>query len=259
MIEAFVAKSQHAAAQLSSAILLYEDPSRNATAFATVHSIDKIGPSFQIMPGRPMKQADLSALYVGLTETSNLSRVKWLHDAVLAEGPDRLIWWTPPQKRALFFKKSTMVKGTFDGSNVCPLPAMVWMAVPGRGLWVYAIKGDKRPVQSTQLYQAPLFNVWSRGKVCAGNAPLPKEADASDPTPWERFLFNSLFTHPNFTQKNRLVKGRSPCAFWSAMVKSPEETFPDGVLVPFSHKVGDLVNPLILDAFNAIPRATGEF
>lgn len=259
MIETNVRTKAPDTSVLSGAILLYTGSKGSQTSFATVHQIQMMGEVPQIMPGRPMTEADKSELYEGLNDKACVAGVKWIPTSVLAQGPGRMIWWTPPMKRSMFFKKSSMNKGTFDGRNVCPVPGMVWAAVSGQGLYVYAVKGADRPTEKTALFQAPLFNVWSSGKVCSGNASQPKGDQAFEPEAWEKFFFGSEFSHPNFTQRNRLIKGQQATSFWSKMVKEPSESFPDKALVPVDLRVEDLLSPVFLDKLASWPRAQGEF
>ncbi len=152
-----------------------------------------------------------------------------------------------------------MVKGTFNGNAVCPVPGLVWMAMPGNGLYVYAVKGKDRPVIGTQLFQAPFFNIWGRGKVCAGNAVLPSEGERSNPLEWEKVIFGSYFTHPNFSEASRLVKGISPANFWKQMVEAPSAEFPENRLVKLPLTVADLLERTLLDTLRKLPVPKGEF
>lgn len=250
------------------AILLYGPTSRyghsftnhpESLVFSTVHNINEIGGSPQIMPGRPITENDLATIHKSLTTRHATQSIAWLDQQILAKGPDRMVWWTPAQKRPLFFQKSSYNKGTFDGSAVCPVPAMVWMAIEGKGLYVFATKETTRPTPETDLYQAPFFNVWGRGLVCSGNANRPTAENMWSPQAWETYFFGSHFTHPNFSEKDRLLKGVSPTNFWKNMVKTPLESFPTARLVRIAAKAGDLIDPLIVDALNRIPKPKGEF
>lgn len=169
-----------------------------------------------------------------------------------------MIWWSPPQRRSLFFKKSSHIPETFDGRAVCPCPGLVFMANE-REMYVYAFKGTDAPSRQTKLYQAPFFNVWSQGKVCVGNADVPKDDRREDPEAWERMFFGSNFTHPNFTQKDRLTVGVDPAHFWKAQVEKPDAEFPDQVLFDLDLNVDDLMRVDLRARLAAVPRATGEF
>ena len=247
---------------LAGAILLYESNhhtgSKN-TGMATIHAVDSINGRPEIMPGRLVTNSDLVILVKDLAKSKGALETQWLDPGILAKGPDRMIWWTPPQKRPMFFKASSYNEKTFDGHAHCPAPGMVWMSMPGQGLFVYAVPGNLRPAPDTQLYQAPLFNVWGRGKVCVGSAKLPNEGEHGSALAWEAVIFGSHFTHPNFTEKDRLIKGVGPVEFWKRMVKKPTNAFPDKKLVQLPLVVGDLLDRLLLDRLNKLPKPKGEF
>jgi PRTRC genetic system protein B len=265
MLEVHVSERGQAAT-LSGAILLYGGKNRQSghgeeSSFATVHPVSEVNSRMEIMPGRLLTQKDLATLTKSLakTEATAVNATRWLDSRILATGPDRMIWWTPPHQRAMFFETSEAAKLEIAGSGACPVPGMVWMAMPGNGLFVFAVKGTVRPMQSEQLYQAPFFNVWSRGKVCTGSAELPSTENRWEVQAWENTFFGSRFTHPNFTEKDRLIKGAEPCLFWKKMLAKPAAVFPERRLVQFPMVVGDLLDPLVVDKLNKVPKAKGEF
>jgi PRTRC genetic system protein B len=247
---------------LGAAVLLYSNASKGYqshenTAIATVHHVHDVDGKPVIAAGRPMTEADYLAM-VHVLAPKEKPQIQWHDASILASGMGKMVWWTPPMHRPMFFTKSTMFgESTFDGRAVCPLPGMVWLTDEST-LSVFAVRGHQRPQQDTRLCQAPLFNVWARGEVCSGNALKPEEAQAHDPKAWERYLFESNFSHPNFAQVDRLTKGVNPCEFWRDMVTSPRESFPEEVLVDLNLTVSDLLEPDFDDRAPGL-RATGEF
>lgn len=253
--------------ELGAAVLLYQkkqthsyfsaSSSSGPESIATVHHISQVAGRPTIGPGRPMTEGDYSAM-VKVMKPSEQPQVAWQDTSILAKGLGRLIWWTPPMKRAMFFQKSSHFgKKSFEGQAMCAVPGMVWMA-EGSDLYVYAFRGKERPDQSTKLCQAPLFNVWSKGKVCHGNAIAPQGEKKGDPKAWEKFPFGSHFTHPNFSEANRLVKGKDPHEFWKRMLKASPEAFQEKHLVDLSLTVSDLVAVEFRDRIADIT-AVGEF
>lgn len=243
------------------AIILYgsQRGDYGKSKFATIHHMDTVGDKPLIMPGRPMSEKDLASIYKGLSSVQDTQSTIWLDQKILAKGTDRMIWWTPAETRPMFFKHSSHVKNTFDGSAVCPVPALVWLSILGKGLYLFAVKEPGRPSQNSTLFQAPFFNVWGRGLVCTGNATLPREAEMWDPKAWEIFFFGSHFTHPNFVMKDRLIKGKHPVNFWKEVVATPPDKFPENRLVRMPLTIQDLLDPLVVDKLNKLPRPTGEF
>lgn len=239
---------------LTHALLVYQAAGSQGT-YATKHPVQMIDGKPMIRPGSPMTEGDYKELIEGL-RPKDRPGIEWNDPNILARGMSRLIWWTSPRKRAMFFKASPHAAKKVEGKNACPTPGLVFMAGP-RTLHVFAFKGEQAPTRQTRLYQAPFFNVWSDGKVCVGNAPLPAEDQRGDLAAWERFFFGSNFTHPNFGQKDRLTLGIEPCAFWERQLKRPTKTFPERVLVDINLTVNDL---LALDFYERPHvRAQGEF
>lgn len=253
-------------ATLSGAILLYTqdragsiDNRETPANYATIHSVAPVMGRPEIAPGRLLTQRDLKILAQGIETINHDNVTQWFDPGMLAKSADRMIWWTPPARRPVFFKKSSFNDKTFDGHAVCPTPGLIWMAMPGKGLYVYAVKGAHRPTPETPLYQAPFFNVWGRGQVCIGSASLPGENDKWEPGAWEKTFFGSHFTHPNFTQPDRLIKGEEPPTFWKRMVQRPAKRFPEERLVQIPLVAGDLLERLTLDKLAALPKPQGEF
>lgn len=264
MLDITVTESGRSAA-LSGAILLYTQTRRGyesqdeAVTYATIHTVKPINGRPEIAAGRLLTQKDLQLIATGIENSDQDGLAQWFDPGMLAKSGDRMIWWTPPAMRPLFFKKSSHNDKTFDGHAVCPTPGLIWMAMPGKGLYVYAVKGADRPTKETQLFQAPFFNVWGRGQVCIGTASLPNEEDRWEPQAWEKTFFGSHFTHPNFAQPDRLILGEDPATFWQKMIKRPAKRFPEDRLVQIPVVAGDLIDRLVLDKLNALPRPKGEF
>lgn len=237
------------------AFVVYQSGGEEPAEYATVHPILSIDGRPQIMPGRLLNDSDLETLRVGLGKTD--SGARWIDDQVLCTGPDRMIWYTPPGLRSMFFDSSSHVEPACTGQASLAVPGLVWMAWRGV-LHVYATKCAGRPAQDTVLYQAPLFNVWSRGKVCVGSATVPRDEQKWQPQAWEQMMFGSRFTHPNFTQKDRLLIG-DPASYWAAQLKKPARKFPINKLVPLPLTAGQLASPDLEKILDSIQKATGEF
>lgn len=250
-------------ATLSHAILLYGSKAHhvNGTAFATIHDVETIGERPEIMPGRLLNERDLVQLASSLAspEAKQSVQAKWLESNLLATGSDRVIWWSPPGTRAMFFQTSPHCSAKIQGGGVLPVPGLVWVAMPEKGLYVYAVKGAQRPTRESALFQAPFFNVWGRGQVCIGSAEQPSQEDRWNTTAWEDMFFGSRFTHPNFAQKDRLTKGVDPVRFWKKMLAKPAEAFPEKHLVAMPIVVEDLLDRTFVSRVNALPKPQGEF
>ena len=227
-------------------------------AHATINDVDMSSGSPVLKAGRLVTQSDLEALVKGLTQSETLAQPAWIDTTMLAMGAGRMIWFTPECRRTMFFKKSSFAENTFDAQAQVPIPALIWVVMQGQ-LYVYAYKRSGRPTKDTALYQAPFFNVWSQGKVCTGNAAMPRGDAAAVTNNWVDAFFGSYFTHPNFAQKDRLVKGVCPIKFWQAMTLKPLKFFPDGRLVDIGLSVSDLLDVNVAQKISAAGGAQGEF
>lgn len=238
---------------LTSAVLFYENKTERQV-YASVHDVDSTDARPVIKPGRPLTEDAYIELVRRLSPEAK-PQVEWIDRRVLAKGMGRLIWWEPAMKRNMFFKESPMIKGTFTGSGICAVPGMVFMAMD-HSLYVWSFKATDMPTKDTPLHQAPLFNVWASGQVCSGNAVKP--TDDGNPDQWERFFFESNFTHPNFRQKNRLMLNQDPVGYWKRQIKKPNASFNEEYLVDIGLKVSDLLAPDLRQRLSAI-RAEGQF
>lgn len=241
--------------ELSAAVLVYTNGATRH-AFASKHTVAQHGGRARIEPGTPLSAQDYQALVRALAPRER-PRMQWSDPRVLARGLGRLLWWSPAMQRSLFFRSSGQHPRSFDGRGRCRCPGLVFLAAE-RQLYVYAVKGAGAPTRDTPLYQAPFFNVWSSGQVCAGNAVVPQEP-GEDPDAWERMFFQSHFTHPNFSQADRLTVGVDPAQFWRSRLGEPDAPFPEQVLFALDLRLEELTQPDLRARLAALPRATGEF
>jgi PRTRC genetic system protein B len=240
---------------LKSALLVYKAGS--GKSFVTKHpvSVDPDNGKPIIRAGTTFKDKDYIELVKGL-QGRDKPRMVWESERILSRSSSRVIWWSPPVRRPMFFKQSH-VKGTFDGHAVCPCPGLIFMASPN-DLRIFAIKGTTRPTPETELYQAPFFNVWARAQVCMGTAIAPDETQKQNIDSWEETFFGSNFTHPNIREKDRLTRRIDVCKFWKRMVARPPKNFNENVLVSLNLKAQTLLDLDIMSKLNAL-RARGEF
>lgn len=120
---------------------------------------------------------------------------------VLARTNEAIVWWTPAEKRRMFFTDAEEMESV-SGLEF-PHPALVWMANDG-DLSVRALLASERPTASTRLFIAPYWNVSDNGLVCLGDSPTPDTATTANLDQWVDGFFASKFSHPNAT---KLVQG----------------------------------------------------
>jgi PRTRC genetic system protein B len=232
--------------KLSSALMIYQ--SSTGQSFVTKHRVtdDPQTGRPMIRAGTALRDQDYLKLVRGL-QKKHRPQLHWEDSRVLTRASDRVVWWSPPQIRSMFFKKSH--EGTFTGQGLCPCPGLIFMARKN-DLRIFAVKGVERPVLQTELHQAPFFNVWSDGLVCMGTAIAPEAADSQSIDQWESTFFGSNFTHPNINEKNQLTKGVDPRKFWKRMIEKPSQTFRESVLVSLGKTAEVFLKHDVLMQFN---------
>lgn len=102
------------------------------------------------------------------------------------------VWYTPAAKQQLYF-----VKGLTIPCGMASVPAMVWKATEN-SLNMFALKTNKKPVETTPLYHAPYFNTDSSGKVCMGTVDIniaPGTSLQEFMTHWQTYFWESYFSH----------------------------------------------------------------
>ncbi len=121
--------------------------------------------------------------------------VEFLPESVLARTERLIAWWTPPQKRAMFFGTT---QGDMAGINgaIFPQPSLVWLAMD-HSLSIRALKENRRPAADTKLCVAPYWNVYDTGSVCLGSMRAPDAFTVAAIPQWERSFYESEFTHGN--------------------------------------------------------------
>lgn len=222
-----------ASLQLKGAILVYA----GSDAIATTHDVSMVDGKPIIQPGRLFTHDDLQTLHSGLSKGASKRGAVWVEPTLLAYGDGRTIWYSEPCKRAMFFKTTGSATNAMNCKGMAPVPGLVWMRYR-EALYVFAVRGSKRPQFDTKLFQAPFFNVYDSGRVCEGTTIRP--GDDAPNIAWENAFFQSRFTHSNVHVKDGLIKGQDPYKFWTEMLRIPAEKFPEKRLVELNITVGSL-------------------
>ena len=226
--------------RLDSAILLYKSKRDGENkSFATVHPI-RFNENEEpiICPGTPASRKGVAAALRELSE----DRIKpaLLPAHILARGNDHLVWYRPAMKRPVWFRCAELGERT----AVVPHPATLWLIAPDSGqCFVFALRDDQRPDETTRLFQAPYFNVWNTGRVCIGSAGVPQGEDALNPANWETMFYDSWFSHPNTPKLVRHKEGSY--AFWRNLLDGKHRVFPKAKLMPTPLTLGQAFDNLI--------------
>jgi PRTRC genetic system protein B len=159
--------------------------------FASLHQVKQAENGIPYLaPGEALTTAFLRTLAQGLGAQV---KPEIFPDYVLACTPDMLVWWSPPQRRVMFFGGTDQEARKINGL-VFPHPALVFKVV-GKDLFVRALATTSRPGPETKLKIAPYWNTDSRGLVCAGSMRVPETSDVASTSAFEAAYFQSEFTH----------------------------------------------------------------
>lgn len=197
------------------AIVVYES-SMAPNYYLESHDIN---PDGSLSAGRPLLQETIQDMVdLFFEERQNRSKVtgiipeNLLSFNLLPGGKYKMVWYRPMEERVIHFAAALKI----PIAKVW-VPAMVY--VVERNLSVFAINGNERPGESTQLFHAPFHNVYDNGEVCLGNAKVKKPINPtySDLMKyWEDLFWLSEFTHLNGDNKTKSDMN----VVWRKMVKS---------------------------------------
>lgn len=176
--------------ELKGAILVYSGGNIANGAFAAWHEIcQPAAEAPRLGPAAALSAAFLRELSRGL---GVMTRPEILPDNMLARTPDTLIWWTPAQRRPMFYPAPDVL-GPVSG-RIFPQPPLVYK-VARKGLWIRALCSNRRPDADTPLSVAPYYNVNAAGLVCQGSMRAPRQGTVDSIPEWEAAFFGSEFTH----------------------------------------------------------------
>lgn len=108
-----------------------------------------------------------------------------------------ITFYTPPQRRMMLFNHDSIQNTEYN------IPWLLWK-YSDNSLDVYALK-SKPKNEKDKIYQAPMFNISSNGRVCMGNVKFKNSTGKFNGfmDQLQELFFNSIFTHTN---NNRLAK-----------------------------------------------------
>ncbi len=221
---------------LSSAILLHTRESERhgvssygygcKRAFATLHPVREDAKGSKVIgAGTLVSHQALAEVVEQLAPERGLN---FLPAEVLAACATGLVWWRRPAPAKVWFNTQDKL-GQRNGTT--PQPGLVFAAT-ATGWWVWAIKGDERPVPQTPLYQAPYYNVNAEGSICTGNADVPEGLGVEAIAQYEAAFWGSRFTHPNIHDRRRLCAWPGGAEkLWLSMLAGRRRSFPEQALV----------------------------
>jgi PRTRC genetic system protein B len=194
--------------ELREALLVYYG---NQTTFITKHDVktqQNTAPT--LGPAQPLTIAFVESI-VGSLGGGVAAEV--FPENILAKSDRMITWWTPAQRRQMFYQNSEGKAADLNGRSF-PQPPLVWRVADGQ-LKIRALTENKRPEAKTKLAVAPYWNLSDNGTVCTGSMRRPESASVAAMPDWERGFYESAFTHANV---GRLT--RHKCGFevlWSEL------------------------------------------
>ena len=182
--------------ELREALLVYRD---RQSSFITRHDVTAHNDAPPTLgPAQPLTVAFIESLVRSL---GGGIEADVLPANVLAKADRMIVWWTPAQRRQMFYENSEG-KATELNGRFFPQPPLVWRVSNGE-LSIRALKENTRPEGSTKLAVAPFWNLSDDGRVCTGTMRRPDSNSISSITGWEHGFYESAFTHSNVGRLTR--------------------------------------------------------
>ncbi len=207
--------------ELHDALLVYRD---RQTSFITRHDVQaqKSEPP-TLGPAQPLTLAFVESLMRSL---GGAVHAEVLPENILAKGDRLIVWWTPEQRRQMFYQNAEGKMADLNG-GIFLQPPLVWKVSNGE-LSVRALALNKRPQATATLAVAPFWNLSDDGRVCTGTMRRPESATVAATPAWERSFYESAFTHANVGRITRHDGGFE--GLWASL-KGKRVRFPAEALI----------------------------
>jgi PRTRC genetic system protein B len=217
--------------ELREALLVYGDRQKS---FVTRHDVtlQKDAPP-TLGPAQSLTVAFVESLVRTLSGSSD---TEVLPENVLAKSDRTIAWWTPAQRRQMFYENSEDKASELNG-RVFPQPPLVWRVKNG-DLMIRALMENKRPQAAAKLAVAPFWNLSDNGRVCTGSMRRPDGATVSSIADWERGYYESAFTHANVGRLTRHPGGFE--GLWNSLA-GKRKPFPLGTLIVLPQTLAQFV------------------
>jgi PRTRC genetic system protein B len=221
------------------ALVVYISQNGNQEVYVEAYDMDRQGRPVNAHPLSAKESAELASSLDNSPELKRqyLKSKGLMPENILYIDPQAngfAMWYTPAREINLFFKPELGI-----ASGKAKVPPLLWQAYKDT-LYIYALKGSKRPGEKTFLFHAPFFNVYEEGNVCMGtvdidiNSKCPLEDFMAQ---WEHYFWNSYFSH--------LVGDFCPVdvnivQLWKQQVAG-KQAFPLDVLKKTGKTIGDII------------------
>jgi PRTRC genetic system protein B len=217
--------------ELREALLVYYG---NQTTFITKHEVtthQSAAPS--LGPAQPLTMTFVESLVRSLRGGA---AAEVFPEKILAKSDRMITWWTPAQRRQMFYQHSEGKAAGLNG-RIFPQPPLIWRVADGQ-LKIRALTQDKRPEAKTKLAVAPYWNLSDNGTVCTGSMRRPGSASVAAISAWERGFYESAFTHANVGRLTRHTGGFD--GLWGGLT-GKRRSFPLETLILLSETLAQFV------------------
>jgi PRTRC genetic system protein B len=152
----------------------------------TIHPFRKNGNNHVIGEGRIAQMKDIEKL-IDIYKPSE--ELELLPENILIKTAQLTMWTVKGEVRDMLFKSEKIT---------VPYPDLIFAFAKNK-LFIFAYKAKKneRPTLETQLYNAPLMNIYSDGGLCFGDTVPPAVATNSNLKEYESALFDTRYSHIN--------------------------------------------------------------
>jgi PRTRC genetic system protein B len=231
-VEIHLSVGQNHRLELHDALLIYRD---RQSSFITRHDVQaqKSGPP-TLGPAQPLTLAFVESLMRSL---GGAVQAEVLPENILAKGDRMIVWWTPEQRRQMFYQNAEGKMADLNG-GVFPQPPLVWKVSNGE-LSIRALAVNKRPQATATLAVAPFWNLSDDGRVCTGTMRRPESATVAAAPAWERGFYESAFTHANVGRITRHDGGFE--GLWESL-KGKRGRFPAETLIQLPQTLEQFVH-----------------
>lgn len=194
--------------ELREALLVYHG---NQANFITKHEVTiQKNTAPTLGPAQPLTIAFVESL---VRSRGGGAAAEVFAENILGKSDRMIAWWTPAQRRQMFYQNSEGKAADLNG-RILPQPPLVWRVADGQ-LKIRALTENKRPEAKTQLAVAPFWNLADCGTVCTGSMRRPESASVAAISDWERGFYESAFTHANVGRLTRHKGGFE--GLWSGL------------------------------------------
>lgn len=225
--------------KLSHAILFYRN---NQGTLATLHKIR----NKQFMSGKSLDPAELEELL----HTPNQQRhMNYLPAQVIAYSQNEILWFEKSAVRPIYFnvpkeEKERLFLNQLSGKKVI-WPSLLFK-ISRNSISCWAVKSNRHPLPTTQLYFAPFTNLFSDQKFCLPNAVYSNSPDnlLKFATHAIDIIFQGHFSHLCGVKENTSYPGGRD-RFWADMARQVEQnaikSFPTKYLLPMNKTLENIL------------------